>query len=49
MLRARGIELTKAEKTGAIEEIFKKFGAKRLGDVKEENYEEVYKLMGEQL
>ena len=49
MLRARGIELTKAEKTGAIEEIFKKFGAKRLGDVEEENYEEVYKLMGEQL
>lgn len=49
MLRARGIELTKADKTDAIEGIFKQFGAKRLGDVKEENYEEVYKLMGELL
>lgn len=49
MLRARGIELTKANKTDAIEEIFKQFGAKRLGDVKEENYEEVYKQMGELL
>ena len=49
MLRARGIELTKADKTDAIEGIFKQFGAKRLGDIKEENYEEVYKLMGELL
>ena len=49
MLRARGIELTKADKTDAIEEIFKQFGAKRLGNVKEENYEEVYRLMGELL
>ena len=49
MLRARGIELTKANKTDAIEGIFKQFGAKRLGDVKEENYEEVYKQMGELL
>lgn len=49
MLRARGIELTKADKTDAIEGIFKQFGAKRLGDVKEENYAEVYKMMGDLL
>ena len=46
MIRARGLELTKAGKSDALGDIFKKFGASKLSDLKEENYEEAYGLMG---
>lgn len=46
MIRARGLELTKTGEAGTLEDIFKKFGAEKLSDLKEEDYEEAYKLMG---
>lgn len=49
MIRARGLELTKAGKTAELGDVFKKFGAEKLSGLKEENYEEAYCLMGELL
>ena len=49
MIRARGLELTKAGESASLGEIFRKFGAEKLSDLKEENYEEAYRLMGELL
>lgn len=49
MIRARGLELTKAGKTDELGEVFKKFGADKLSSLKEADYEEAYSLMGELL
>lgn len=47
MIRARGIELTQAGKKAELTEVFKRFGAEKLSAVKEEDYEAVYKALGE--
>lgn len=47
MLRAKGVEITKAGKQAELREIFKKFGATNLSSLAEEHYAEAYKLMEE--
>ena len=47
MIRAKGLELTQAGKKDTLEAVFKKFGADKLRDIKEEDYAEVYTLLGE--
>lgn len=47
MIRAKGLELTQAGKKAELEAVFKKFGAAKLRDLKEEDYAEAYKLLGE--
>lgn len=47
MIRARGLELTQAGKKAELEGVFKKFGAVKLRDLKEEDYAEAYRLLGE--
>lgn len=47
MIRAKGLELTQAGKKAELEEVFKKFGAAKLRDLKEEDYAEAYRLLGE--
>ena len=47
MLRAKGVEITKAGKQAELREIFKKFDATNLSSLAEEHYAEAYKLMEE--
>ena len=47
MIRAKGLELTQAGKKAELEAVFKKFGAAKLRDLKEEDYAEAYRLLGE--
>ena len=47
MIRAKGLELTQAGKKNELEAVFKKFGAAKLRDLKEEDYAEAYRLLGE--
>lgn len=47
MIRAKGLELTQAGKKAELEAVFMKFGAAKLRDLKEEDYAEVYRLLGE--
>lgn len=47
MIRARGIEITKAGKQDQLAAVFKQFGAANLRSVKEEDYEAVYKMLEE--
>lgn len=47
MIRAMGLELTQAGKKAELEAVFKKFGAAKLRDLKEEDYAEAYRLLGE--
>ena len=47
MIRARGVEITKADKQDELRKIFDKFGAKNLSTLKEEDYAEAYKMMME--
>ena len=47
MIRAKGLELTQAGKKAKLEAVFKKFGAAKLRDLKEEDYAEAYRLLGE--
>lgn len=47
MIRAKGLELTQAGKKAELENVFKKFGAAKLRDLKEEDYAEAYRLLGE--
>lgn len=46
MIRAKGLELTQAGKKAELESVFKKFGAVKLRDLKEEDYAEAYRLLG---
>lgn len=46
MIRARGIEITKAGKQDQLAAVFKQFGAANLRSVKEEDYEAVYEMLG---
>lgn len=45
MIRARGIEITKAGKQDQLAAVFKQFGAANLRSIKEEDYEAVYKML----
>lgn len=45
MIRARGIEITKAGKQDQLAAVFKQFGAANLRSVKEEDYEAVYEML----
>lgn len=45
MIRARGIEITKAGKQDQLAAVFKQFGAANLRSIKEENYEAVYEML----
>lgn len=45
-LRALGVELTKAGKQEELAAALEKFGAKKLSEVKEEDYEALYKELG---
>lgn len=47
MIRAKGLELTQAGKKAELEAVFKKFGAAKLRDLKEEDYAGAYRLLGE--
>lgn len=47
MIRAKGLELTQAGKKAELENVFKQFGAAKLRDLKEEDYAEAYRLLGE--
>lgn len=47
MIRARGVEITKADKQDELRKIFDQFGAKNLSTLKESDYAEAYKLMME--
>ena len=45
MIRAKGIEITKAGKQDQLAAVFKQFGAANLRSVKEADYEAVYKML----
>lgn len=45
MIRAKGLELVKADKQAALESVFEKFGVKNLSALPEDKYEEAYRLM----
>lgn len=45
MIRAKGIEITKAGKQDQLAAVFKQFGAANLRSVKETDYEAVYKML----
>jgi hypothetical protein len=45
MIRARGIEITKAGKQDQLAAVFKQFGAANLRSVKEEDYAAVYEML----
>lgn len=47
MIRAKGIEITKAGKQDQLAAVFKQFGAANLRSIKEEDYEAVYKMLEE--
>lgn len=47
MIRAKGIEITKAGKQDQLAAVFKQFGAANLRSIKEEDYEAVYKILEE--
>lgn len=46
MIRALGVEYTKAGKQKELAEVFAKFGASSLSKLEEKDYAEVYKLLG---
>lgn len=45
MIRAKGIEITKAGKQDQLEAVFKQFGAANLRAIDEADYEAVYKML----
>lgn len=45
MIRAKGIEITKAGKQDQLAAVFKQFGAANLRSVKEEDYAAVYEML----
>lgn len=45
MIRAKGIEITKAGKQDQLAAVFKQFGAANLRSIKEEDYEAVYEML----
>lgn len=47
LLRAKGIEITKAGKQDQLKAAFEKFGATKLSEVDEASYEDLYKELEE--
>lgn len=45
MIRAKGIEITKAGKQDQLAAVFKQFGAANLRSINEEDYEAVYEML----
>lgn len=45
MIRAKGIEITKAGKQDQLAAVFKQFGAANLRSIKENDYEAVYEML----